>query len=192
MTVFVYCSLITAGLLPDAAARLDGSLSICCWQTDFSFCTSASPANAADTPTSRRMRCVVNRRRAETGRTGRGLLALTRLSHFMSRMSTTAATSNTLRLVQWIYRHTHTHTHSRLTALCPGLPRWSNTRTDKRIWILLKQETVSGCGISLIYAVCTLFQTDNHASTPQLSFLQAGCPSCCSTNSIKSLKIQWG
>jgi len=25
--------------------------------------------------------------------------------------------------------------------------------------------------------VCTLLQTDNHASTPPLSFLQAGCPS---------------
>jgi len=26
--------------------------------------------------------------------------------------------------------------------------------------------------------VCISLQTDNHASTPQLSFLQAGCPSC--------------
>jgi len=31
-------------------------------------------------------------------------------------------------------------------------------------------------------------QTDNHASTPPLSFLQAGCPSCCPTNSVKALK----
>jgi len=36
--------------------------------------------------------------------------------------------------------------------------------------------------------VCTLLQTDNHASTPLLSFLQAGCPSCCTTNSVKALK----
>jgi len=36
--------------------------------------------------------------------------------------------------------------------------------------------------------VCTLLQTDNHASTPQLSFLQAGCPSCRPTNSVKALK----
>ena len=36
--------------------------------------------------------------------------------------------------------------------------------------------------------VCTSFQADNHASTPPLSFLQAGCPSCCPTNSIKALK----
>jgi len=36
--------------------------------------------------------------------------------------------------------------------------------------------------------VCTSLQTDNQASTPPLSFLQAGCPSCCPTNSIKALK----
>jgi len=36
--------------------------------------------------------------------------------------------------------------------------------------------------------VRTLFQTDNHASTTLLSFLQAGCPSCHPTNSIKALK----
>jgi len=36
--------------------------------------------------------------------------------------------------------------------------------------------------------VCTSLQTDNHASTPPLRFLQAGCPSCRPTNSIKALK----
>jgi len=36
--------------------------------------------------------------------------------------------------------------------------------------------------------VCTYLQTDNYASTPSLSFLQAGCPSCHPTNSIKALK----
>ena len=38
--------------------------------------------------------------------------------------------------------------------------------------------------------VCTSLQTDNHASTPPLSFLQAGCPSCHPTNSIKALKAK--
>jgi len=38
--------------------------------------------------------------------------------------------------------------------------------------------------------VCTSLQTDNHASTPPLSFLQAGCPSCRPTNSVKALKAQ--
>jgi len=36
--------------------------------------------------------------------------------------------------------------------------------------------------------VCISFQADNHASTPPLSFLQAGCPSCRPTNSVKALK----
>ena len=34
--------------------------------------------------------------------------------------------------------------------------------------------------------VCTSLQTDNYASTPPLSFLQAGCPSCRPTNSVKA------
>jgi len=36
--------------------------------------------------------------------------------------------------------------------------------------------------------VCTLLQTDNYASTPTTQFLQAGCPSCHPTNSVKALK----
>jgi len=38
--------------------------------------------------------------------------------------------------------------------------------------------------------VCTSLQTDNDASTPPLSFLQAGCPSCRPTNSVKALKAK--
>ena len=38
--------------------------------------------------------------------------------------------------------------------------------------------------------ICTSIQTNNHASTPPLSFLQAGCPSCRPTNSVKALK-EW-
>ena len=45
-----------------------------------------------------------------------------------------------------------TTTHTRLTALFPGLPRWAGTRKVKPIWILLKQETVSGSGIS--WSIC--------------------------------------
>jgi len=36
--------------------------------------------------------------------------------------------------------------------------------------------------------VCMSLQTDIHASTPSLTFLQAGCPSCHPTNSVKALK----
>jgi len=38
--------------------------------------------------------------------------------------------------------------------------------------------------------VYTSLQTDNHASTPPLSFLQAGCPSCRPANSVKALKAK--
>jgi len=42
------------------------------------------------------------------------------------------------------------YTHTRLTALCSGLPGWAGTRKVKPIWILLKQETVSG----ISWAIC--------------------------------------
>jgi len=77
-------------------------------------------------------------------------------------------------------------------ALCPGRPGWAGSRKVKPIWILLKQETVSGSGIS--WAICKSaprsrqiwhwngllcadvplrncslsLQTDNHTSSPPL------------------------
>ena len=45
-----------------------------------------------------------------------------------------------------------THSHNHLMALCPWLPKWAGTRKVKPIWVLLKQETVSGSGIS--WAIC--------------------------------------
>ena len=46
-------------------------------------------------------------------------------------------------------QHTYVrNTHARLTALFPELPGWAGTRKVKPIWILLKQETESGSGIS--------------------------------------------
>ena len=55
-------------------------------------------------------------------------------------------------LVAHSLSYTYTHTYTRLMALCLGLARWAGTRKIKPIWILLKQETVSGSGI--IWAVC--------------------------------------
>ena len=85
--------------------------------------------------------------------------------------------------------HTHTHTHSRLMALSPGLPRWAGTRKVKPIWILLKQETVSGSGIS--WAICKSAPRSRQITTPvphHSVFLQARCPSCCPTNRVKAVK----
>ena len=58
----------------------------------------------------------------------------------------------------------YTHTHTRLTALFPGLPRWADTRKVKPIWILLKQETVSGSGIS--WAICKSAPCSRQIATP--------------------------
>ena len=77
--------------------------------------------------------------------------------------------------VRKCFNQWHTHPFS---GPFPGLPRWAGTRKVKPIWILLKQETVSGSGIS--WAVC------KSASRSRV----AGCPSCRPTNSVKALKAQ--
>jgi len=61
--------------------------------------------------------------------------------------------------------HTHARTHTRLTALFPGLSRWAGTRKVKPIWILLKQETVSGNGIS--WAICKSALRSRQITTPE-------------------------
>jgi len=63
---------------------------------------------------------------------------------------------------------THTHTYTRLTALFPGLPRWASTRKVKPIWIFYWSTLAP------------------HHSV----FVQARCPSCCPTNSVKALKAR--
>ena len=55
-------------------------------------------------------------------------------------------------------------THTRLTAVCPGLPGWAGTKKVKPIWTLLKQETVSGSGIS--WAICKSAPRSRQITTP--------------------------
>ena len=81
----------------------------------------------------------------------------------------------------------HTHTHP-FNGPFSGTPGWAGTRKVKPIWILLEQEAVSGSGIR--WAICKSASHSNHASTPPLVFLQAGCPSCRPTNSVKALKAK--
>ena len=75
------------------------------------------------------------------------------------------------------------YTHNRLTALFPGLPGtnldFTEARDSEWQWHQLDR-----------MQVCTSLQTDNHASTPPLSLLQAGCPSSRPTNSVKALKAR--
>jgi len=78
-----------------------------------------------------------------------------------------------------IHMHTHAHTHT-------GLPGLAGTRKVKPVWILLKLETVSGSGIS--WAVCKSAPRCRQITMPaphHSVFLQAGCPSCHPTNSVK-------
>ena len=61
------------------------------------------------------------------------------------------------------------------------------TKKVKTSLDLLEQEIVSGSGIC--WAICkSAPHADNHSNIPPLSFLQAGCPSWCPTNSVKALK----
>jgi len=86
-------------------------------------------------------------------------------------------------------RLSYCNTHTRLMALCPGLPGSASTRKVKPIWILLQQETLSGSGIS--WVICKSALRSRQTATPaphHSSFLQAGCPSCKPTNSVKALK----
>ena len=81
------------------------------------------------------------------------------------------------------------NTHAHLTAIFPGLPGWVGTRKVKPIWILLKQEIVSGSDIC--WATCKsapCFTQITTSAPPPLRFLQAGCHSCHPTNSVKALK----
>ena len=57
----------------------------------------------------------------------------------------------------------YTHTHP-FDGPFPGLPRWAGTRKVKPIWILLKQETVSGSGI--IWAICKSEPRSRQITTP--------------------------
>jgi len=86
-----------------------------------------------------------------------------------------------------------THIHTRLTALFPGLPRWAGTRKVKPIWILVKQEIVSGTGI--IWAICKsascsgqiAMSAPHHSSFYRPDALPAAQPTASNHWSLKSL-----
>ena len=70
-----------------------------------------------------------------------------------------------------IHTYTDTHTHP-FNGPFSGTTQVSRYQQVKPVWILLKQETVSGPYMQ----VCTSLQTDNHASTPPLSFFTGRVP----------------
>jgi len=73
-------------------------------------------------------------------------------------------TFNTQRLQN---NHTHTHTHARARAFngpLSGTTQVSGYQKGKPIWILLKQETVSGSGIS--WDICKSAPCPRQTTTP--------------------------
>jgi len=86
--------------------------------------------------------------------------------------------------------NTHTHTHP-FNGPLSGTTQVSRYQKGKTNLYFTEARDSEWQRHQLGYMqVCTLLQTDNHASTPPLSFLQAGCPPCRPTNSINALKAQ--
>ena len=82
----------------------------------------------------------------------------------------------------------HTHTHP-FNGPLSGTTRVSRYQKDKTNLDLTKARDSEWQWHQLGHTqVCTSLQTNNHASTPPLSFLQAG--SCRPTNSVKALSDQ--
>ena len=79
--------------------------------------------------------------------------------------------------------HTHTHTHQ-FNGPFSGTTRMSRYQKGKTDLDFTEATDSEWQWHQLGHMqVCTLLQTDNYASTPPLSFLQAGCPSCRPTTS---------
>ena len=86
----------------------------------------------------------------------------------------------------------YTHTHTHLTAIFSGTTcvSWYQKGNINLDFCEARDSEWQWHQLGHMQ-VCTLLQTDNHASTPPLSFLQARCPSCCPTNSVKALKAKF-
>ena len=95
---------------------------------------------------------------------------------------------NNIRVLQRNHTHTHTHTQPFNSPLS-GTTQVSRHQKGKTNLDFTEARDSEWQWQQLGHMqVCTSLQTDNHASTPPLSFLQAGWPSCCPTNSVNALK----
>ena len=79
----------------------------------------------------------------------------------------------------------HHHHHNRFTALLPGPPGWAGAR--RKFWTLWCKERLTKADTPTIRLDATPSGlTSAHLHHPPI-FLQAGCPSCRPTNSVKAL-----
>jgi len=86
-----------------------------------------------------------------------------------------------------LYGHTHTHPFNGPFSGTPRVSRYQKGKTNLD-FIEARDSEWQWHQLGHMQ-VCTSLQTDNHSSTPPLSVLQAGCPSCRPTNSVKAQKI---
>ena len=95
-----------------------------------------------------------------------------------------SATTFIIRQSLNVSTHTHTHPFNGPLSGTTQVSRYQKGKTNRDFTEATDSEWQwhqLGC-----VQVCTSLQTNNHAITPPLSFLQAGCPSCHPTNSVKS------
>jgi len=84
------------------------------------------------------------------------------------------------------YTLTHTHTFNGPLSRITPVSQYQKGKTN--LYFTEARDSEWQCYQLGHMQVCTSLQTDNYASTPPLSFLQAGCPSCRPTNIVKALK----
>ena len=102
--------------------------------------------------------------------------------------SWTQAIVLTGRFISLYCQHTHTHTHP-FNGPFSGTTWVSRYQKGKTNLEFTEARDSEWQWHQLGHMqVCTSLQTDHHARTPLLSFLQAVYPSCRPTNSVKALK----
>jgi len=76
----------------------------------------------------------------------------------------TSLCNHALYTITKLHNNTHTHTHTFNGRSSGTMPKRAGTRKVKPIWILLKQETVSGSGIS--WAICKTAPRSRQTTMP--------------------------
>ena len=81
----------------------------------------------------------------------------------------------------------NTHTHNRFTAIFPGPPRWAGGRRE--LLDFMVQGKITRGRHTDHPAGCHSVWSNQYPPPPSPIFLQAGCPACRLTNSVKALKV---
>jgi len=133
---------------------------------------------------------TVSRARFERGLASMGLSSLGQ-HHLTAGQSQQPFPFCSLAVLAMSHTRLHTHTHTPFNGPLSGTTQVSRYQKGKPNLDFTEARDSEWQWHQLGHMqVCTLFQTDTHASTLPLSFLKAGCPSCRPTNSVKALKAR--